>query len=206
MAKNTAVGVPTFEEDMLMEAVIGGSSIREGGLKKKSTDSWVDRYFVLDSKCMFYGKDRRSLSLAFSRIDLALVNVQDADESVFGRHAFQLITPHKVYVLKGNNQQNKQKWMQAIKKQCLISNENRRFDQYDDEIKKREMVRTMHDSELILSSFQFTHLTSFAEGAQVLAEFVPEPGVRILLANIWEFVEHAEERPAQALDAASSEL
>lgn len=162
----------------------------------------MDRYFVLDSKCIFYGKNKRTLSVAFSRIDLTSVSVIDADESVYGSSCFQLITPHKVYILKGNNRQNKTKWMQAIKKQSLISNENRRFDQFDEEIKKNEISRAMRDKDTILLSFSYDSLVQIAEGASIISEFLPNRSMQGLIESHWEYTENAEGKPLFALEFA----
>lgn len=59
----------------VMEAIKDEEIIREGGLKKFSANKWKDRYFILDSKCIYYGKSKKTLAKAFSRIDLEAVSV-----------------------------------------------------------------------------------------------------------------------------------
>ena len=97
-----------MEDNVLADKNPSEEMIREGVLKKFSHNKWSDRYFILDAKCIFYGKDKKSITKAFTRIDLETVSIQDAPEN--GKHCFQLtIAQHNKYILKGNNRQNKEK-------------------------------------------------------------------------------------------------
>jgi len=44
-----------------MDALSSENIIREGGLKKRGRNSFKDKYFMLDRRCIYYGASKRSI-------------------------------------------------------------------------------------------------------------------------------------------------
>lgn len=174
--------------------------IREGSLKKFSKGNWVDRYFILDAKCIYYGKDKKTIAKAFTRIDLETVSVQDGSDK--GKYCFQLIiAQHNKYILKGNNTQNKEKWMQSISNQCSIVRENREFENINRKIRNEENKRAASDEKLVLECHNFDKLAQINEGLKLLIELEPEEMTRNCLFSILEY-KNFRSKPSLALSRA----
>ena len=188
----------------MMEEIKPEFIIREGGLKKKSSKKWQERYFVLDSRCIYYGKNKKSLTRAFSRIDLESVSVRSCEDSLYGKYCFELVTPHKVYVLKGNNSENKQKWMQSISKQCAIIAENKAFENLNEKIRRAELQRANRDEKVLISMKKFENLIEVREGVKLLVNYVKDNKVKDLVFSIVEYTANAEQHPSEGLIHAES--
>lgn len=189
-----------IEDNVLGERNLTEDMIREGSLKKSSKNNWVDRYFILDAKCIYYGKDKKTIAKAFTRIDLETVSVQDASDK--GKYCFQLIVAqHNKYILKGNNTQNKEKWMQSISNQCSIVRENREFENINRKIRNEENKRAASDEKLVLECHNFDKLIQINEGLKLLIELEPEDMVRTCLFNILDY-KNFRNKPSLALNRA----
>jgi len=71
------------------------------------------------------------------------VYVKDSNNKQYGKNSFELVTPHKTYILRGNNQEDKRKWMQIISKQCSIVAENKIFEELNERIRKYETNKSL---------------------------------------------------------------
>lgn len=109
------------------------------------------------------------------------------------------MTPHKVYVLKGNNTENKQKWMQSISKQCGITSENKAFEELNDKIRKAEQQRAIRDEKLVLDCQNLESLVTYPEGVKLLSHLIPDDILKSYLSHISDYKVNAETKPTQAL-------
>lgn len=175
-----------MEDSVYSDRNLSEEMIREGVLKKLSrSGQWTDRYFILDAKCIYYGKDKKSIAKAFTRIDLETVTVQEAREQA--KYCFQLIiAQHNKYTLKGNNTQNKEKWMQSISNQCSIVRENREFETINQNIRKEEKKRSINDEKLVTDCHDFEKLIKIDEGVKLLIS-LEEPNSQRCLRKILEY-------------------
>jgi len=124
-----------------LDAIRKQDIIREGGLKIKGSDEFKDRYFVLDRNCIYFGH-RKTVNKLFTRINLESISVRESDERLNGKYCFDLVTPHKVYILKANNTEDKKKWMQVISRQSNIVAENKIFEDLNERIRKHELTKS----------------------------------------------------------------
>jgi PH domain/Ras association (RalGDS/AF-6) domain len=192
-----------MEDNVLSDKNPSEEMIREGVLKKYSKGKWSDRYFILDAKCIFYGKDKKSIGKTFARIDLETVSIQDAPEN--GKYCFQLtIAQHNKYILKGNNTQNKEKWMQSISNQCSIVRENREFETINQNIRKEEKKRSTNDEKLISDCHNFEKLVQVEEGIKILIQFENQEEVKKCLFAILDYKNN--KKPSLALTRAESKF
>ena len=203
VAKKCSSSPVPMEDNVLADKNPSEEMIREGVLKKYSNNKWSDRYFILDAKCIFYGKDKKNISKAFTRIDLETVSIQDAPEN--GKYCFQLtIAQHNKYILKGNNTQNKEKWMQSISNQCSIVRENREFDTINQNIRKEEKKRSSNDEKLVTDCHDFEKLIQIEEGIKLLINLEPREDVHNCLLSIIDYRNLVKIKPSQALGRAES--
>lgn len=186
VAKKCFVTIAPIEDNVLGEKNLADDMIREGTLKKLSKSGWVDRYFILDSKCIYYGKDKKQIAKAFTRIDLETVSIQEASDK--GKYCFQLIiAQHNKYVLKGNNTQNKEKWMQSISNQCSIVRENREFENINRKIRNEENKRAQSDERLVIDCQNLEKLSKYDEGVKLLINLEKDESTRKCLENILDY-------------------
>lgn len=205
VAKKCLTTPPPMEDNVLSDKNPSEEMIREGVLKKFSNNKWSDRYFILDAKCIFYGKDKKNIAKAFTRIDLETVSIQDAPEN--GKYCFQLtIAQHNKYILKGNNTQNKEKWMQSISNQCSIVRENREFETINQNIRKEEKKRSNNDEKLVTDCHEFEKLIQLDEGIKLLINLEPREDVQKCLLNIVDYKSFFKSKPSQALVRAEALL
>lgn len=126
---------------------------------------------MLDRKCIYYGNNKKTIYQAFTRINLESVYIKEAREREHGKNCFELVTPHKTYILRGNNSEDKRKWMQVISKQCSIVAENKIFEDLNERIRKYERIRASEDEQLVMACNSFDGLVSIQEGKNLLTQY-----------------------------------
>ena len=137
------------DDSSLVEVAHIGSAIREGVLKVRSKAAWKDRYCLLDSQCIYFAKSQKALHKEFTRIKLDTSKVRSGDEAKNGKNSFELVTPHKVYVLRANNTEDRTKWLQSISKQSSAYMEKKAFSMLNDEIRNFERRNAEADCRLV---------------------------------------------------------
>jgi hypothetical protein len=187
VAKKCFVTLAPIEDNVLGDKNFSEDMIREGTLKKQtSKGNLVDRYFILDTKCIYYGKDKKSITKAFTRIDLETVSIQDASNK--GKYCFQLIiAQHNKYILQGNNTQNKEKWMQSISNQCSIVRENREFENINKKIRSEENKRAQSDERLVIDCHNLEKLANYDEGVKLLIGLENDENTRKCLESLLDY-------------------
>lgn len=138
-----------FEDPSLVEVAHIGNAIREGTLKVRGKAAWKDKYCLLDSQCIYFAKSQKALLREFTRIKLDSSKVRAGDEVKNGKNSFELATPHKTYVLRGNNAEDRAKWMQSISKQTSAYLEKKAFSSLNDEVRQAELSHAESDARIL---------------------------------------------------------
>lgn len=153
-------------ERWAVQATLKDSSVvREGYLKKLSKGAYVDRYFKLDTKRLYYSHSSKSITQEFTIIRLETASTAVLDSS---RLAFKIETPLKSITLKCNNTEDRLKWVQCILRQCSILKENRVVSELDRKIAQEETNQTRSDTVKCLSCLDFQGIANSSEGRELL--------------------------------------
>jgi hypothetical protein len=197
------IGVSSYEEPLLEDpvAMLGLNivPIREGILKKKCKSKFKDRYFKLNSNYIYYGHNQKSINREFARIRLDTARVQPANEKQHGKYSFELVTPHKVYILKGNNNEDRQKWMYSMSTQIQILSENRILENLNEKIRYLENRKADADDDLIADCFTFDGCMRVPEARQIFYNFIPETTHVFFLTKIEEYRELVARNEVEAV-------
>jgi hypothetical protein len=157
-------GTLGFEDDSsLVEVAHIGAAIREGVLKVRGKVAWKDRYCLLDNQCIYFSKSQKALQNEFTRIKLDTSKVRLGDEMKNGKYSFELVTPHKTYVLKGNNSEDRAKWVQSISKQSTAFLEKKAFTSLNEEIRSAERKLADADCRMVIGQEDPSRLLAKAE-------------------------------------------
>lgn len=141
--------VMSFEDPSLVEVAHIGNAIREGTLKVRGKAAWKDKYCLLDAQCIYFAKSQKALLREFTRIKLDSSKVRGGDEVRNGKNSFELVTPHKIYLLRGNNAEDRAKWMQSISKQTSAYLEKKAFSSLNDDVREAEMRRAESEAGIL---------------------------------------------------------
>lgn len=148
-----------FEDPSLVEVAHIGNAIREGTLKVHGKAAWKDKYCLLDAQCIYFAKSQKALVREFTRIKLDSSKVRAGDELRNGKNSFELVTPHKTYVLRGNNTEDRAKWMQSISKQASVYLEKKAFSSLNDDVREAEVRRADTEARILSLPPECLHVT-----------------------------------------------
>jgi hypothetical protein len=168
------------DENLAVKSVLQGARVlREGPVKKLGKGAFADRYFLLDEKHLYYARTAKLIQQEFTLIRLDTAATRPSEE--FGKYSFELQTPHRTYVLKCNNSEDKQKWLTAVQRQCFIVRENQLFDSLAKKIIQEERRRSEVELAQLISCLEFKGLVNFRLGRELIYKFLPaSPKIDIL--------------------------
>jgi hypothetical protein len=168
------------DENLAVKSVLQGARVlREGPMKKLGKGTFADRYFLLDEKHFYYARTAKLVHQEFTLIRLDTAVTRPSEE--FGKYSFELQTPHRTYVLKCNNSEDRQKWFTAVQRQCFIVKENQLFDNLAKKIIQEERRRSEVELAQLISCLEFKGLVNFRLGRELIYKFLPaSPKIDIL--------------------------
>lgn len=168
------------DENLAVRSVLQGARVlREGPMKKLGKGVFSDRYFLLDEKHLYFAKTAKLVHQEFTLIRLDTASTRPSEE--YGKYSFELQTPHRTYVLKCNNSEDKQKWLTAVQRQCFIVRENQVFEALAKKIVQEERRRGEVELAQLISCLDFKGIVNFRLGRELIYGFLPQsPKIRLL--------------------------
>lgn len=142
--------------------------VKEGPLKLRGKRRFKERYFVLAQTHVLYAHSQKSLSQLSAVISLEDLSVsvfppQPVNEATFGKFTFELITPVRIFILKSESTEEKNKWMRAINSQITALTDSKAFKRLNEAVRTAEEQRAQRDVRLIEMCSDFGDLMSLVE-------------------------------------------